>query len=62
MTNLGPEEIRRRVFIRIVRRHMDESVDVVLRDSLRNSLRAVDMDILVREIPANVQTLFPPYT
>lgn len=41
---------------------MDESVDVVLRDSLRNSLRAVDMDILVREIPANVQTLFPPYT
>lgn len=37
---------------------MDESVDVVLRDSLRNSLRTVDMDILVREIPATVQTLF----
>ena len=55
---LGPEELRGRVLVCIIRRDMNEPVHVVLCDSLCYSLCSLDMDIIETEVlggllPAN---------
>ena len=51
---LGLEEFRGRVLGGIVGRNMDESVNVVLGDSLGDTLRTVNVDVLVGEVPAQL--------
>jgi hypothetical protein len=50
-TNLSTEEVRWRVHVGIVGRHVDETVNVVLSDCFRNTLGTINVNILVREVP-----------
>jgi hypothetical protein len=47
---LCPKNFRWRVFVRIVTRHLNESVDIILRHRLSNPLRALNIDIPQTEI------------
>lgn len=51
---LGLEEFRGRVLGGIVGRNVDESVNVVFGDCLGDTFRAVNMDVLVGEVPASI--------
>ena len=50
-TRLGSEELGLRLGIGIVRRDVDEAVDIVFGDSLGDALSTLDMDILEGEVP-----------
>ena len=41
----GSEKLRRRVFVDIVGRYMDEAIDIVFSHGLRYTLRTLHMDI-----------------
>lgn len=47
ITNLGAEEFRWRVDVRIVRRDVDITINIVLRDSFGYSFSSLDMDIFI---------------
>lgn len=48
------EELRWRVLGGIVGRNVDESVNVVFGDCLSDTLRTVNVDVLVRKVPAQL--------
>lgn len=51
---LGLEEFRWRVLGGIVGRNVDESVNVVFSNRLGDTLRTVNVDVLVSEVPVQV--------
>lgn len=51
---LGLKELRRGVLGGIVGRNVDESVNVVFGDCLGDTLRTVNVDVLVGEVPAQL--------
>ena len=53
--NLGTEVLGRRVTAGIVRGNVDEAVDIILGDSIGNTLNTINVDILVREVPGIVR-------
>lgn len=53
-TDLGSEVFGRRVLVSVVRRDVNEPVDVIFGSGLYDTLDTVDIDIVVREIPAQL--------
>jgi hypothetical protein len=53
--DLGSEVLGRRVTASVVGRNVDEAVDIVLGNSIGNTLDTVDVDILVGEVPGVVR-------
>jgi hypothetical protein len=62
ITDLGSEVLRGRVPAGIVGGNVNEAVDIVLGDSIRDALNTVDMDILVGEVPDIVSSYSAMYT
>jgi hypothetical protein len=62
ITDLGSEELGGRVPAGIVGGNVNEAVDIVLGDSIRNALNTVHMDILVGEVPDIVSSYSAIYT
>ena len=51
MDHLRAEELRRRILIGIVGRHVDEAINIVFRNSFGNPLGAFDMDVFQIKVP-----------
>lgn len=60
--DLGGEVLGRRVAVSVVGRNVDEAVDIVLGNSIGNTLDTVDVDILVGEVPNIVRNHLFIYT
>lgn len=53
-TDLGREVLRGGILLRVVGGDVNESVDIVLGNSLNDALHTVNVDIGVREVPARL--------
>lgn len=53
--DLGGEVLGRRVTASVVGRNVDEAVDIVLGNSIGNTLDTVDVNVLVGEVPGIVR-------
>ena len=58
--DLGSKILGRRVTARVVGGNVNETVDIVLGDSIGDALDTVDVDILVSEVPGIINEC-PPY-
>lgn len=53
--DLGGEVLGRRVTVSVVGRNVNEAVDIVLGNSIGNTLDTVDVDVFVGEVPGIVR-------
>ena len=58
--DLGSEELGGRILICIVGRYVDETVNIVLRNSFCYALSTLNVDILEIEIPKSFQPMRDP--
>ena len=54
MTYFGPEKLRGRILVCVMRRHMDEAIDVIFRHSFGYALSTFDMNIFQIKVSGSV--------